>query len=185
MSCRDNPGGAIMPIASPRWICWSCRSSRLVCTRLADRGACGRQIIWFGVTAHPPAEWSAYQLISDREAASPELCCNFNYICVRSFVLYGAPKPSPRTSPNCTSTTGAGLMGFCPSAPMPIRTEVALRTAKPREKPSNFRIAADSSFWFNQTRPSADALPIASMAGKAAGARQPAPKASAETRSNA
>ena len=55
------PSSAIMPTASRRWICSSFRldSFALLPT---DHGHGRRQILWFGATWHPSAEWIANQL---------------------------------------------------------------------------------------------------------------------------
>src|SRR6476469_2915818 len=54
---------AIMPTASWRWICSSYRrSSFRLLYGLLIMGHGRRQILWFGVTAHPTAEWIANQL---------------------------------------------------------------------------------------------------------------------------
>jgi hypothetical protein len=54
---------AIMPTASPRWICslYPTISFRLLYGLLIV-GHGRRQILWFGVTAHPTAEWIANQI---------------------------------------------------------------------------------------------------------------------------
>src|SRR5712675_2265451 len=52
---------AIMPTSSPRWICSSYISFRLLYGLLIV-GHGRRQILWFGVTAHPTAEWIANQI---------------------------------------------------------------------------------------------------------------------------
>src|SRR5260370_20440187 len=53
---------AIMPTASPRWICSSYRQSHFVCSTELIVGHGRRQILWFGVTAHPTADWIANQI---------------------------------------------------------------------------------------------------------------------------
>jgi transposase InsO family protein len=52
-----------MPTASLRWICLLYRQSHFVCfygLLIVRHGR--RQILWFGVTAHPTAEWIANQI---------------------------------------------------------------------------------------------------------------------------
>ena len=47
---------------SRQWICSSCRRSFRLLYGLLIMGHGRRQILWFGVTAHPTAEWIANQL---------------------------------------------------------------------------------------------------------------------------
>src|SRR3977135_571607 len=53
---------AITRTGSLRWICSSCRQSRFACYGLLIMGHGRRHILWFGVTAHPTAEWIANQV---------------------------------------------------------------------------------------------------------------------------
>jgi transposase InsO family protein len=86
---RPKAGGhssAITLMGSLRWICSSCRQSRFACYGLLIMGHGRRHILWFGVTAHPTAEWIANQvtqacgweqapryLIRDRDGAYGEV----------------------------------------------------------------------------------------------------------------
>src|SRR3984957_12682752 len=85
---RRKAGGhssAITLMGSLQWICSSCRQSRFA-YGLLIMGHGRRHILWFGVTAHPTAEWIANQvteacgweqapryLIRDRDGAYGEV----------------------------------------------------------------------------------------------------------------
>jgi transposase InsO family protein len=51
-----------MPTASRRWICSSSRQIFRLIYGLLIMGHGRRQILWFGVTSHPTAEWMVNQL---------------------------------------------------------------------------------------------------------------------------
>src|SRR5215467_10900759 len=51
-----------MRMALSQWTSSSCRQSRFDCSMVCCIGHGRRQILWFGVTAQPTAEWLANQL---------------------------------------------------------------------------------------------------------------------------